>query len=164
MLWFRTSTASDDLVPSVSTIAEGHDWCYSARHWKSDWVTLSESSGLDSLSHLLSAGRAHVFPGSLDAACMRPGSGRVAWISTLHVVSISEMAFRLRLAVAITSSCWAEFPAATALAVAMVMPFVMRVNTSGVVDLSGTSLDLNTWRDDEPQTQVGSRHGRSSDM
>lgn len=64
------------------------------------------------------------------------------------------MALRLRLAVAITSSCWAEFPAATALAVAMVMPFVMRMNSSGVVDLSGMSLDWNTWHEDEPQTQV----------
>lgn len=65
-------------------------------------------------------------------------------ISTLQVVSISEMALRLRLAVAITSSCWAELPAATALAVAVVMPFVMQMNSSGVVGLSGTSLDWNT--------------------
>lgn len=64
------------------------------------------------------------------------------------------MALRLRLAVAITSSCWAELPAATALAVAMVMPFVMRVNSSGEVDFSGMSLDWNTWHDDEPQAQV----------
>ncbi|TNN87625.1 hypothetical protein EYF80_001972 [Liparis tanakae] len=38
----------------------------------------------------------------------------------------------------------AELPAATALAVAMVMPFVMRMNSSGVVVLLGASRDLNT--------------------
>ena len=63
----------------------------------------------------------------------------------MQVVSISEMALRLRLAVAMTCSCWAELPAATALAVAVVMPFVMRINSSGVVDFSGTSLDWNTF-------------------
>lgn len=57
---------------------------------------------------------------------------------------MSKMALRLRLAVEITSSCRAEFPAATALAVAVVMPLVMRMNSSGVVDFSGTSLDWNT--------------------
>lgn len=66
---------------------------------------------------------------------------RTARINTLQVASISETALRLRLAVAITSSCWAEFPAATALAVAVVMPLVIRMNSSGVVDFSGASLD-----------------------
>lgn len=60
---------------------------------------------------------------------------------TLQVVSMSEMALRLRLAVWMMSSCLAEFPAATALAVAMVMPLVMRMNSSGVVVLVGASLD-----------------------
>ncbi len=60
---------------------------------------------------------------------------------TLHVVSISAMTLRLRFAVEMTSSCLAEFPAATALAVAVVMPFVMRMNSSGVVDFTGASLD-----------------------
>lgn len=79
-------------------------------------------------------------PCCLCEACF----GRAVRINTLQVVSISEMALRLRLAVAITSSCWAELPAATALAVAMVMPFVIRVNSSGEVDFSGTSLDWKT--------------------
>lgn len=82
------------------------------------------------------------------------GCGSARWISTLQVVSISEMALRLRLAVAITSSCWAELPAATALAVAVVMPFVMRMNSSGVVVLSGVSLDWNTWDGGHRQTHV----------
>lgn len=60
---------------------------------------------------------------------------------TLQVLSMSDMALRLRLAVWMMSSCRAEFPAATALAVAMVMPFVMRMNSSGVVVLVGGSLD-----------------------
>lgn len=59
----------------------------------------------------------------------------------MQVVSMSEMALRLRLAVWMMSSCLAEFPAATALAVAMVMPLVMRMNSSGVVVLVGASLD-----------------------
>lgn len=50
---------------------------------------------------------------------------------------MSAMARRLRLAVAITSSCRHELPAATALAVAMVMPFVMRMKSSGVETLAG---------------------------
>lgn len=60
---------------------------------------------------------------------------------TLHVLSMSEIALRLRLAVWMMSSCRAELPAATALAVAMVMPLVMRMNSSGVVVLLGASLD-----------------------
>lgn len=71
------------------------------------------------------------------------------WINTLQVVNMSEMALRLRLAVDITSSCWAELPAATALAVATVMPLVMRMNSSGVVDFSGTSLDWKTLKTDD---------------
>lgn len=59
---------------------------------------------------------------------------------------MSATALRLRLAVAITSSCRQEFPAATALAVAMVMPFVIRMDSSGEQVFSGTSLDWNTWR------------------
>lgn len=54
---------------------------------------------------------------------------------------MSEIALRLRLAVWMMSSWRAEFPAATALAVAMVMPLVMRMNSSGVVVLLGASLD-----------------------
>ena len=63
---------------------------------------------------------------------------------TLHVVNMSVMALRLRLAVLMMSSCWPELPAATALAVALVMPLVMRMNSSGVVELAGGSLDWNT--------------------
>lgn len=65
---------------------------------------------------------------------------------TLQAVSISDTAFRLRLAVAITSSCRHEFPAATALAVAMVMPLVIRIDSSGDDVFSGTSFDWNTWK------------------
>lgn len=60
---------------------------------------------------------------------------------TLQVVSMSDIALRLRLAVWMMSSWRAELPAATALAVAMVMPLVMRMNSSGVVVLLGASLD-----------------------
>lgn len=63
---------------------------------------------------------------------------------TLQAVNISDTAFRLRLAVAITSSCLQEFPAATALAVAMVMPFVILIDSSGDDVFSGTSFDWNT--------------------
>lgn len=54
---------------------------------------------------------------------------------------MSDMALRLTLAVWMMSSCRPEFPAATALAVAMVIPLVMRMNSSGVVVLLGASLD-----------------------
>lgn len=50
---------------------------------------------------------------------------------------MSAMARRLRLAVAMTSSCRHELPAATALAVAIVMPFVIRMKSSGVETLAG---------------------------
>lgn len=50
---------------------------------------------------------------------------------------MSAMARRLRLAVAMTSSWRHELPAATALAVAIVMPFVMRMKSSGVETLAG---------------------------
>lgn len=53
-------------------------------------------------------------------------------IITLHIVSISPIARLPMLAAAITSSCLAEFPAATALAVATVMAFVQRTSSSGV--------------------------------
>lgn len=54
---------------------------------------------------------------------------------------MSERALRLRFAVWMISSCRAEFPAATALAVAMVIPLVIRINSSGVVVLLGAALD-----------------------
>lgn len=63
---------------------------------------------------------------------------------TLHECSMSVMALRLRLAVAITSSCRQELPAATALAVAMVIPLVMRMNSSGAVVFGGGSELLKT--------------------
>lgn len=63
---------------------------------------------------------------------------------TLHAVSISETALRLKLAVAMTSSCLQEFPAATALAVAAVIPLVMRIDCSGVVFFSGISFEWKT--------------------
>lgn len=72
-------------------------------------------------------------------------------LRTLQVVSMSEIALRLKLAVWMMSSWRAEFPAATALAVAMVMPLVMRMNSSGVVVLFGASLDWNTWEGGEKQ-------------
>lgn len=59
---------------------------------------------------------------------------------------MSVMALRLRLAVAIMSSCRHEFPAATAFAVAMVIPFVMRMNSSGVVVFGGGSELLKTYQ------------------
>lgn len=65
---------------------------------------------------------------------------------TLQAVNMSDTAFRLRLAVAITSSCRQEFPAATALAVAMVMPLVILMDSSGDDVFSGTSFDWNTWK------------------
>jgi len=57
---------------------------------------------------------------------------------------MSAMALRLRFAVAMMSSWRQEFPAATAFAVAMVMPLVMRMNSSGVVVDGGGSELLNT--------------------
>lgn len=63
---------------------------------------------------------------------------------TLQAVNISETAFRLRLAVAMTSSCRHEFPAATAFAVAVVIPLVIRIDSSGEVVFSGTSLEWKT--------------------
>lgn len=69
-----------------------------------------------------------------------------AKVFTLQAVSMSDTAFRLRLAVAITSSCLHEFPAATALAVAMVIPFVILIDSSGDEVFSGISLDWNTWK------------------
>lgn len=62
----------------------------------------------------------------------------------MQAINISETAFLLRLAVAITSSCLHEFPAATALAVAMVMPFVILIDSSGDDVFSGMSFDWNT--------------------
>lgn len=64
---------------------------------------------------------------------------------TLQECSMSATARLLRLAVAITSSWRQEFPAATALAVASVMPLVMRINSSGVAVFGGGSGLLNTW-------------------
>lgn len=54
------------------------------------------------------------------------------------------MALLLRLAVAMMSSWRQEFPAATAFAVAIVIPLVMRMNSSGVVVFAGGSALLNT--------------------
>lgn len=64
---------------------------------------------------------------------------------TLQECSISAMALLLRLAVAMTSSWRQEFPAATAFAVAIVIPLVIRMNSSGVVVFAGGSKLLNTW-------------------
>lgn len=57
---------------------------------------------------------------------------------------MSAMARLLRLAVAMMSSWRQEFPAATAFAVAIVIPLVMRMNSSGVVVFGGGSELLNT--------------------
>lgn len=80
-----------------------------------------------------------------------------AQVLTLQAVNISETAFLLRLAVAITSSCLHEFPAATALAVAMVMPFVILIDSSGDDVFSGMSFDWNTLRyfEDKKKSQKG---------
>lgn len=64
--------------------------------------------------------------------------------STLQARSMSAMARRLRLAVAMTSSCRQELPAATALAVAMVIPLVIRMKSSGVEVLAGGSGEQKT--------------------
>lgn len=71
---------------------------------------------------------------------------------------MSEIALRLRLAVWMMSSCRAEFPAATALAVAIVMPLVMRMNSSGVFVLLGESLDWNSWGRQSGWLSFGRRH------
>lgn len=73
-----------------------------------------------------------------------PSIHNKAQVFTLQAVNISETAFLLRLAVAITSSCLHELPAATALAVAMVMPFVILIDSSGDDVFSGMSFDWNT--------------------
>lgn len=57
---------------------------------------------------------------------------------------MSAIARRLRLAVAMTSSWRQELPAATALAVAMVIPLVMRIKSSGVEVLAGGSGEQKT--------------------
>lgn len=67
---------------------------------------------------------------------------------------MSETAFLLRLAVAITSSCLHEFPAATALAVAMVMPFVILIDSSGDDVFSGMSFDWNTLKSETEEVKV----------
>lgn len=66
---------------------------------------------------------------------------------TLQARSISAIARRLRLAVAMTSSCRQELPAATALAVAIVMPFVMRMKSSGVETLAGGTGEEKTYEE-----------------
>lgn len=65
-------------------------------------------------------------------------------ISTLQARSISAIARRLRLAVAMTSSCRQELPAATALAVAIVIPLVIRMKSSGVEVFAGGSGEQKT--------------------
>lgn len=59
--------------------------------------------------------------------------------STLHVVSISEMALRPMLAATMTSSCLRLFPAPTALPVARVMGLVHLTSSSGVAFVLGAS-------------------------
>lgn len=76
---------------------------------------------------------------------------------TLQECNISAMARRLRLAVAMMSSWRQELPAATALAVAMVMPLVVRMNSSGVVVLNGGSELQNTYHITQQSTIKGSR-------
>lgn len=75
----------------------------------------------------------------------------------MQAINISETAFLLRLAVAITSSCLHEFPAATALAVAMVIPFVILIDSSGDDVFSGMSFDWNTSKSEteEVKSQKG---------
>jgi len=60
---------------------------------------------------------------------------------------MSAMARRLRLAVAMTSSCRHELPAATALAVAIVMPFVIRMKSSGVETWAGGTGEEKTCKE-----------------
>lgn len=64
---------------------------------------------------------------------------------------------------AITSSCLHEFPAATALAVAMVMPFVILIDSSGDEVFSGTSLDWNTWKLGIQQVKKNRKYQKSED-
>jgi hypothetical protein len=52
--------------------------------------------------------------------------------STLHVVSMSDIALRPMLAATMMSSCLQLLPAATAFAVATVIDLVQRTSSSGV--------------------------------
>lgn len=92
-----------------------------------------------------------------------PSNHNNAQVLTLQAVNISETAFLLRLAVAITSSCLHEFPAATALAVAMVMPFVILIDSSGDDVFSGMSFDWNTLRSEteEDKKKKSKRKGQT---
>lgn len=64
-------------------------------------------------------------------------------LTTLQVVSMSEMALRPILAATITSSCLRLLPAPTALAVASVMGLVHRTKSSGVALVLGDSSESN---------------------
>lgn len=73
---------------------------------------------------------------------------------TLQERSMSAMALRLRLAVAMISSWRQEFPAATAFAVAMVIPLVIRMKSSGEVVFAGGSELQNTCVAGRPGTEL----------
>lgn len=64
----------------------------------------------------------------------------------MQIVSISPIARRPMLAAAMTSSCLAEFPAATALAVATVMALVQRTNSSGVAVSFGAPGERSSYK------------------
>jgi hypothetical protein len=67
--------------------------------------------------------------------------------STLHMVSMSDIALRPMLAATMMSSCLQLFPAATAFAVATVIDLVHRTSSSGVARLfccSGECRACNT--------------------
>jgi hypothetical protein len=62
-------------------------------------------------------------------------------VSTLQMVSMSEIALRPILAATMMSSCFPLFPAATALAVACVIGLAHRTKSSGLTLILGCSFD-----------------------
>lgn len=78
-------------------------------------------------------------PGTANKPLYNVGS------STLHMVSISEIALRPMLAATMMSSCLQLLPAATAFAVATVIDLVHRTSSSGVAWLFFCSGECRAW-------------------
>lgn len=119
----------------------------------SHWHTPGQSVGLEA-AHQVPLLGGKLLPVHRVQISLRASGPRTPWshhltssVSTLQARSMSAIARRLRLAVAMTSSCRQELPAATALAVAIVIPLVIRMKSSGVEVLAGGSGEQKTcWK------------------
>ena len=114
------------LFSSSHKITVTHNWTLAGRDWVFILRPLNVSPNLAGLKY-----------SSISPVSFLSNSLSFEFQLTLQIISISVTALRPMLAAVMMSSCWQEFPAATALAVAKVTSLVLLIRSSGVASRTG---------------------------